>query len=348
MALAVAGGLVSVASPGVGAALVLVALASVILDAVRSPSLGRILTTERASQNVVAEAQRESTAKDQVHLVVTANYDAGRCGLIYRSVLRRPIAALAHASDRLGPGWLGWFCLALIWLALVAILRVEGQTGTALDVLQLIPTISLLLGLALLLELASADVGPAANDNGSGVAAALALVRALDTAPPQHLTVDLVLQGAGDCEGIGLAHYLRSRREARRANNTIVLGFAACGGGDPHWWTSDGTLVPARYDAELRNMSAAIARDEEHLHARGSRGRGHTPALRARWAGLPAITLGCLDQRGLTPCSHQRGDSPPAVDAAAVDRAVEFALLLVDRIDASLATARTRRLTTPA
>jgi hypothetical protein len=347
IALAVAGSLVAVALPAVGAALVLVVLASVLLDATTGRSLGRVLTSERASQNVVAEAGHRSTATAQVHLVITANYDAGRCGLIYRSALRRPIASVAQASARVAPGWLGWFCLALSWLALVAILRAAGHTGTTLDVLQLVPTISLLLGLALLLDLASSPFGPAANDNGSGVAAARALVGALDAAPPRHLAVDLVLQGAGDGEGIGLGHYLRSRRDARRANNTIVLGFAACGGGDPRWWTSDGALVPARYDAGLRSMSAAIARDEEHLRTRGGRGRGHTPALPARRARLPAITLGCLDRSGLAPRSHQRGDSPEALEEMAIDEAVEFGLRLVDRIDASLA-ARARRLSTPA
>ncbi len=347
MALAVAGSLVAVASPDVGAALVLVALASVLVDVVSGRSLGRILTTERASQNIVADAQHGSAAGNRVHLVITANYDAGRCGVIYRGALRRPVAWVAQATARIGPGWLGWLCLALAWLAVVAILRAEGQTGTTLDVLQLGPTVGLLLGFALLLDLATSRFGPAASDNGSGVAAALALVRALDSAPPRHLAVDLVLQGAGDGEGTGLDHYLRSRRDARSTGNTIVLGFAACGAGDPRWWTSDGPLVPARYSATLRSMSAAIAAEEGHRRARGSRGRGHTPALRARRARLPAITLGCLDPIGLAPRSHQLDDTPEALDATAVDRAVEFGLLLVDRIDASLA-ARARRLPTPA
>ncbi len=83
-----------------------------------------------------------------------------------------------------------------------------------------------MLALALLLEHGRAEFGPAANDNASGVAVAIALARALDAAPPVRLGVDLVLQGAGDGGGIGLRRYLRARRKTIDATNVVVLGVA--------------------------------------------------------------------------------------------------------------------------
>lgn len=337
MALAVVGSLVSRASPQIGAALLLGTLLSVVVDALTGLSVGRLLTRERASQNVVSEAELEPASDGLVHLVITANYDAGRCGLVYRDALRRPVAWLARASGRLTPGWLWWVCVALVWLSVVALLRAEGHGGTALDVIQLVPTVILLLAFALLLELATSLFSPAAGDNGSGVAAAIALGLALDATPPRRMTVDVVLQGAGDGEGLGLRDYLHSRNQVRGPANTVVLGFAACGAGHPSWWISDGALVPRRYRKELRTICAAIARDESQLGARSHRGRGHTPPLRARWARLPAIALGCLDGNGVAPRSHQPDDTPQAVSLEAVDQAVAFGLLLVDRIDATLA-----------
>ena len=336
-AVAVVGSLVSRASPQIGAALLLAALLSVVVDALTGLSAGRLLSRERASQNVVSEAELEPPREDLAHLVITANYDAGRCGLIYRDALRRPVARLARASGRLALGWLSWVCIALVWLSVVALLRAEGHGGTALDVVQLVPTVGLLFAFALLLELATSHFSPAAGDNGSGVAAAIALGLALDATPPRRMAVDLVLQGAGDGEGIGLREYLRSRRHVRQVANTVVLGFAACGGGRPRWWVSDGALVPRRYRKELRMICAAIAREESELAARPHRGRGHTPALPARWARLPAIALGCLDGQGVAPRSHQTSDTPQAVSPEAIDQAVEFGLQLVDRIDAMLA-----------
>lgn len=93
-------------------------------------------------------------------------------------------------------------------------------------------------------------------------------------------------------------------------------------------------------------MCAEIAR-EERVDAAPHRGRGQTPAFPARLARLPAITLGTLDSYGLAPRSHQRADTPAEIDEAAIDRTVEFALLLVDRLDAFVAS-HAQRLTTPA
>ncbi len=329
----VAGSLVTKASPRTGGAIILVALLSTLADALSRRSLGRLLTRQRASQNVVSEADDPEV----VHLVITANYDVGRAGIIYRDWPRRAAAALARAASRRAPGWLGWMTAALVCLLVVALLRLEGSGGLGLDVIQLIPTVVLVVGAALLLEQGTSDWSPGAGDNASGVAAAIALVRALDAAPPGHLTVDLVLQGASDGDGTGLRHHLGARRGARAAPNTVVLGFAPCGAGLPRWWLSDGNLVPVGYFRELHRMCAAVAREDPQLDAAPFRGRGRTPALAARAARLPALALGCLDEDGVVPRSHQKSDTPERLEPAAIDRVVELGVVLVEQIDEFLA-----------
>jgi hypothetical protein len=331
--LAIAGSLVSVSSPEVGGALILVALAAMVVDALTGWSPGRRLTPERASQNVVSTTGGE---QDRVRLIVTANYDAGRAGLVYRDFLRRPVARLRQRTGGAGPGWQGWMVLATAWLLATAVLRAVGVTGSPVGIAQVIPTAALVVGLALLLDLASAGFGPAANDNASGAAVAVALARALDVAPPRRLDVELVLQGAGDGGMIGLTRYLRARRKQIKAADTIVLGIAAAGAGEPAWWASDGPLVPLRYFRRLGAIARRVAGPETELGARPHRGRGITPALPARYAGLPAITIGCLDKDGLAPRSHQRGDVPAALDRDGMDRLLGLALTLVDAIDADL------------
>jgi hypothetical protein len=85
VALGLAGSLLSVSSPRVGGALLLVALLSVVADVMTGFSPGRRLSPERASQNVVSTADDDER---RVRLIVTANYDAGRVGLVYRRPLR--------------------------------------------------------------------------------------------------------------------------------------------------------------------------------------------------------------------------------------------------------------------
>lgn len=330
---AIVGSLLSVHHGYLGGAVVLGALLCVIADGVSGYSPGRRLTREHASQNVVSRAPSRPE-ETRVRLIVTANYDAGRTGLAYRSWLRTPAARLRRLTGPLSPGWTAWLAILMACLIAVGVVRHGGTEGTPIGIVQLVPTAVLVLALALLLELAAAPFGPAAGDNATGTAVAIALVRALDAAPPRRLDVELVLQGAGDAGMVGLRRHLRARGGELRRDDTVVLGIGATGGGCPRWWVSDGPLVPLRYHATLRAL-AAHASGSGHT-ARPHRGRGISPALPARTRRLPALTIGCLDGRGLAPHSHQPGDTAAKLDPAAPDALLQFALTLVDAIDADL------------
>jgi Peptidase family M28 len=332
--LGLAGSLVSVSLPWLGGVLVLIAILSVIADTRFGVSPGRRLTPERASQNVVGRVGPDGPG---VRLIVTANYDAGRMGLVHRSAARSTVARLKRLlGGAVCPGWTGWLVLALVWVLVAVIVRVGGAHGIRVGIVQLIPTVVLAVALALLLDLAGAEYGPSAGDNASGVAVALALVRALDVGPPRHLTVEVVLQGASDGAMLGLHRHLRARRPELGADTAVVLGIAPCGAGQPRWWVSDGALIPLRYDRRLTALCAGVADTESHLGAAPHRGRGIAPALPARVQGLPAIAIGCLDARGLVPRGHQPGDTADQLDPTATDLTLELALALVDAIDAGL------------
>jgi hypothetical protein len=343
VALAIGGSLLAIPGPVPGGVLVLVALVSVAADAMFGVSPGRRLTPERASQNVAvtgvsrpdrAPEGRPDRAPEPVRLIITANYDAGRTGVAYRDALRSSAARLRRALPGLTPGWLAWIAIAIVWLLATSIVRIAGEHSRTVGAIQLPPTVGLLIALALLIDLAGAGWSPAAGDNASGAAVAVALAAALDAAPSPGLAVDLVLCGAGEGGGIGFRKYLRAHRRELPSRDTVVLGIAASGAGRLRWWQSDGQLVPRRYAAPLRRLCARIAAGEPHLEAAGHRGRGATPALPARAAGLPAIAVGCLDQRGLVPRSHQSTDTVAAIDAGAVNGALQFGLMLADAIGA--------------
>ena len=345
--LGIAGSLIAVSNARLGGALVAIALICIGLDWFTGRSPGRRLSPEHASQNVVSRPATlnhgSSSPQSTVRLIVTANYDAGRVGLAYRPTLRRAAAAVRRlgGAGRFTLGWLGWLAIELAWLLGVAILRNDGATGSLIGVLQLLPTVALVLELALLLELAASDHGPAAGDNGAGAAVAIGLVRALDTAPPRHLAVELVLTGAADGEGIGLVRHLRARRRELGPNTTVVLGIGPCGSGEPRWWTADGTFVPLRYHPGLGRLLASLADHPAGADAAPYRGRGCAPAWPARRAGLPAINLGCLDHRGLAPRSHLAQDTSDALDPTAIDAVLALGLMFVDALDADLAAAAT-------
>ena len=220
-----------------------------------------------------------------------------------------------------------------MWLLVVAILRLEGSTGSLVGALQFVPTVALVLGLALLLEIATANYSPGAVDNASGSAVAMALASALDAGPPGVCPSSWSSRERAMSQAIGLRRYLRARRKSLKAANTIVLGLAPCGSGSVRWFSSDGPLVPMRYLARLRALCAQL----QDAKAAPHRGRGTTPALPARARRLPAISIGCLDEHGLAANSHTARDTPEQLDAGALDATLQFGLMLVDAIDAYLA-----------
>jgi hypothetical protein len=156
--------------------------------------------------------------------------------------------------------------------------------------------------------------------------------------PPRNLDIELVLQGAGEGQEIGLRKHLKHRKR-----HAIVIGIGACGHGTPAWWHSDGRLIPLRYARRLRELAKGTK-------ARPHRGRGGTPALPARAKGLAAIAIGNLNDRGLAERSHQAKDAASAIDRAKLDRTLELGLLLVDAIDQAVGAedARTEAAATPA
>jgi hypothetical protein len=199
VALALAGSLVSIWHPAIGVGLLAAALSCLLLDAAFGVSPGRRLTPERASQNVIASAPARPGTRT---LRIEAAYGAPRIGLLRATRAGRTAGARAGALSGLG-------ALLVAWLLAVAAARLHGSHDTAIAVLQLIPTIACVLGLAALLDTAAS---PAAAGPAVTPILALALVRALDAAPPAHLAVELVLRGAERGGAIG-----------RRADRACVL-----------------------------------------------------------------------------------------------------------------------------
>ena len=259
VALAVAGSLLAATQAKIGAVLILVALLAMLADWYTCLSPGRLLTRERASQNVVSASARPQ----RVRLIITAGLDTGR---------------LDPDNDRGIPGWLFWICLLGVWALVAALLRVEGTGSTLSTAIQVIPTVGLIFAFGWLLLAGEPE------DGAPAVGAVLALTRLLDAAPPANLGVDLVLTGVASGYGLGLRRHIRSHRRELGVTNTVVLGISA--EDESHFLVADGPLLPLGFFAELRRLAAATGQ----LSPRSA--RGCSPALPARLAHLPALGIG--------------------------------------------------------
>ena len=324
-ALAIVGSVLSVSVPALGAALALLAALLTFLDAgVLLPTLRRPLG-RRASQNVVSWGDRDKPGL----LLLVAHYDAGRGGLAlsqkaeerratFGQLIRRPIGALEP---------LLWAELAVL---VCCLLRLPGLGGILLTVVQFIPTVLLIVAVALLLDIALSGTKAGENDNATGAALALRLAERFGDGRLDHFDVHVLLTGGQKAIAAGSRAFLKRHKRELGRERTVILNIDAVGSGTVRYTSREGPLVAIGSHPQLVELCNAIAEDDQEEQTLGARSivnRAPSDGYAARSAGLPAITITC---RG-------RLDYVPArVDEQALERAEGFCAELIRRLDAEV------------
>jgi hypothetical protein len=327
-----AGSLVAISSPAVGFGLVLFAATSMYLDLNYRLYLLRSLFFRRGSQNVVSPGPNPGA---RARLVICAHVDAARGGAIYAPRRARLAARISRRSPvPLGPYRVVFWSLALLLPLLGA--RMAGLDSSALSVIQLIPTLVLLIAVFALVEIELSEIVPGANDNASGVAAAISLAAALDADPPANLDVWVVLDGGEECQQEGMRRFVRAHRKELDPATTFFLAIDSVGGGDVRFETSAGWLVSYAMDRRLVELCTAIAEAEPRFMAAPLASGIAGDSMPPRVARMRSIGITCRDADGIAPHRHLRTDTPDAIDRASLERAHGFALELIRRLDADL------------
>ncbi len=333
--LGIAGSLVAVAVPALGFGLVLAAATSMYLDLDYRFYLLRRLFFRRASQNVVSRGERPSLP---ARVIVTAHLDAARTGAAFAPKRARASARFAQSHAWFGPFRFLFWSLALLLPALGA--RMAGIDSEIVAVVQLPPTLLLLVGVFALVDIQLSDVVPGANDNASGVAAAIGAVTDLDDDPPENLDVWIVLPGAEECLQEGMRAFTRSHRKFLADKPTYFVNLDTVGHGQVRFHRSGGWAVTYPADRRLVELASAIAEAD----AEGPSRYGAKPVALAlagdemppRISRFASIGISCTDDDGYVPGYHLPSDVAAEVDPAAIDRARGFTLELIRQLDRDL------------
>jgi hypothetical protein len=318
--LGIAGSVIAVYLSVLGASLVLAATLLTFLDASGVPTTRRLLG-RRASQNVISWGDRAAPGA----LLITAHCDVGRGGLWLTERWERRRAALGRLPRR-PIGDVEPLFWALVAVLVCCLLRLPGIEGTVLTAIQFVPTVVLIVAVALLIDIAFSPPAPGENDNASGVALALALAhRATDRL--EHFGVHVVLTGAQTAVAQGMRTFVRRHRAALGADRTAVMNLDRVGAGRVRWTSREGPLLALRSQRQLRELCEDLAEDDEDARARPLVNRAPSDGYAAGAAGLPAITISCRDELNVA----ARG-----IDVESLQRVEAFCAELIARIDAEL------------
>jgi hypothetical protein len=330
--LGIAGSLLAAEVPALGFALVLVAATSMYLDLEYRLYLVRSLFFRRGSQNVVSPGRNPAAPAT---VIVCAHLDAARSGAVFSAKRARRSARLVQRHRWLGPFRVLFWSLALLLPLLGA--RMAGVDSGAIAIVQLLPTVVLLVGAFALVEIELSPVVPGANDNASGVAAALSLAAELEADPAEHLDVWLVIDGGEEPLQEGMRAFVRAHRDSLDRERTFFVVLDTVGHGRVRFETAAGWVTSYAMDQRLVELCEAIAAADRDGEGRfGAAPLRHGLAgdsMPPRIAGFRAIGIGCLDDDGYAANYHLTTDTPENVDPEAVARAHDFALELIRQLD---------------
>ena len=329
-AVAIAGSVLATVEPAIGFALVLVAATSTYLDLNTRFYLVRSLFFRRASQNVVSPGLRPDAP---LRLVLVAHYDAARSGYVFGE---RGLRLARRLSERgrvlLGP-WRLIFWAGMAPLLAILGARMAGFEPGWLSILQLFPTVLLVLAVFLLLDIALSGTVPGAYDNASGVAAVLSAAQRLETEPPQNLDVWVVLSGAEECLSEGMRSFVRDNRKQLDRERTVFVNVDSVSYGEVHYETSEGPVISTRLDAATVELCEALSAADPANRARPVRSPLSTDALPVAIRRRRAITITGLADGLPPPWYHTHEDTPERVVGEAMTRATDFVVALARLLD---------------
>ena len=332
--LGIAGSLVSLEIPPLGFALVLAAALSMYLDLNTRLYLIRRLFFRRASQNVLSRGPRPDAP---ARVILCAHYDAAQTGRMFEPrTVERAARIQARLPFPIGPFRLIFWSLASLLPILGA--RMAGVDAAWLSLIQLLPTLVLIVSVFLLVDVALSGVVPGANDDASGVATALSLAGELDRDRPEHLDVWVLLAGGGWSLHEGTRSFIRAHREQLPPDSTYFVFLDTVGAGQVRFEIATGWVVSFPMDRRLVEMCEALAdadrEGEDRYRARALRHPGFPgDGIAARVQGYAATTITCANELDIVPGLHTAADVPDRLDPAALGRAHAFALALVRLID---------------
>jgi hypothetical protein len=286
--------------------------------------IARFLMPRRHTCNVTsAQPRPESRAR----VVLTANHDASRSGLLWvrrrrtrtpRRARRRVLASLAGPLDVFF-----WTVMAALVAALA---RLALGESNALDITQFVLAAVLLTYLMLFVDAAISDASPGASTNASGVAALLEVARRLQERAPQGIETWLVFTAAKEGLTLGMRAWMREHADELDPRDTFFVNVDTIGCGEVHHVTADGYALVFRSDQRLVRLC-------DELGSRPHVWRIGTDATQAAMAGFPSITICSLDAHGRMPEFHRTTDTAERVDPGSVAAATDLVEQIVRRID---------------
>jgi hypothetical protein len=314
----------AVASEALGLVLLLVATAAMYLELTARLHVARYLMPRRLAQNVTSRGDRPDAV---ARVILTANHDAARTGLLYwRPRRRRPARKRRwRPSALIGPIDLCFWAMAAALVA-AAVRVITGSDSGVLSAIQFATTVILMTYVVLFVDVAMSPPSEGANSNASGIAALLEVARRIARDPLDAVDLWLVFPAAQEGFMLGMRDWMKKNAEGLDQRRTFFVHVDTVGAGKVHHVTGEGMPLLYRHDPSLLRICEQLG-SEPKVWRTGT--DGVIPAMQ----GFPSVTLVGADDAGRVPNHRRTSDRVENVDEGALEAAVDYVEELVRRID---------------
>jgi hypothetical protein len=285
----------------------------------------RRLLPKRTTHNVVAEVGPRDAERT---LVFVAHHDAPHSGLVFHPELPRFWARrmpwLLHRLNTSAPTMWGAFYGPL----LVALGSLFGRRG-----LRRFGALVSAGYAAAMADIGARAVVPGANDNLSGVAAAVSLAAALAGDPPAGLRVVFVFPGSEEAFQEGMNAWGRCHFPELPRETTTFVNFETVGSPRLFVMEGEGMLGIHEYPKDLIRTLNELALELDIELVPKLRTRNSSDGLIPLMAGYKTATLCSVDEFKAPTNYHWPTDVPGNVDYGTVADAARLCLELTRRLE---------------
>lgn len=281
--------------------------------------LSKIIPT-RPSQNVVGTLGG-SEAENTVYL--TAHYDTTRASVLFHPSLVKnfrqsflasaAVVFLAPALAFLGEwfGGLTWYRVVTFGLGVYVFMNVVVLVHR---------------------EFFHQSVN-GANDNGSGVSAVLTMARHFAENRPRNTAVKIIATGCEEAGLYGARDVVKRYGSDLDSANNYVLNFDNVGAGDLYYCIGEGMLGFFHYDPELVSAAEDVSREKFPETKPLKYTRAYFDTLVFVHNHIKSISFIALNRDGNIPNWHWYSDTIDNIEWQTLQRAVDFGIAMVEKID---------------
>jgi hypothetical protein len=287
----------------------------------------RALMPRRATTNVIAENGAPDSERT---LVVLVHHDAAPSGVVFNQGAERWFASrYPQVVERITSNPPLWWPV-IVGPALAGLGSLTGNRG-----LRRAGMVISAIAAAAMADIAGRPAVPGANDNLSGVAAALEMARSLQADPVTGLRVIVVSAGAEEALQQGIRAYAASYFSGLDPASTWFLTLDTVGSGRLVMLEGEGTVRMHDYGEAFKSLVAECAAEEGIMLMRNLRSRNSTDGCVPLHYGFPSATLVSVDDDKLLPNYHLYSDTPENVDYACVAGAARLVESVARRLASS-------------